>query len=587
VAEEKINITIKGNSVSAKTALSTVDKSLKKTETATKKTSASFAKLKTAAKIAGAAILAGAVIMATKSVKAAAFQEEQQILLAQAMKTAGTFTKAAFQENLKYASSLQTMTKFGDEAILGVQRMLTNFGVEGEMLKTLTKSTLDLATAKGMDLKAAADLVAKSVGSSTNALTRYGIEVTGAAGSTERMQTAAENISKLFGGAAVASAKSFSGQLQQMKNSIGDLMEIIGTELIKAIIPVVREITKFVQSKEGIEAVKNTVRGVVTGFVVLFGVLRTVVNSIEIAVQSIVGFSLAVAAFVANFKKGMGAAKDAFADEWGQMVELNKKDTQDIADTWVGVSDLLKEIWTDTGTDFEELLNIQSAAQQQQDEAMRAGIIKNSAFARSMLARDAAIAKTIATSELKAIKKGEALKRKAIKATNAVKLQVMQAGLSAVIDSASDEMATAGKVAQAVITSMADALSNIMKMRALAALATGQFGAAAGFTLAAIAIKGIGQKVGQAIAGEAVKPIKLAEGGIIDEPVRGVGLRTGKSFLMGEAGTETATKITPEGRENEGAIFINELIIQAVDFEDVKSQFMNLHRLTNSQAVPR
>ena len=46
-----------------------------------------------------------------------------------------------------------------------------------------------MATAKGMNLSAAADLVAKSVGSSTNALSRYGIQIEGV-GSTERLDSA-------------------------------------------------------------------------------------------------------------------------------------------------------------------------------------------------------------------------------------------------------------------------------------------------------------------------------------------------------------------------------------------------------------
>ena len=47
---------------------------------------------------------------------------------------------------------------------------------------------------------------------------RYGIEVTGAVGSTERAQTAVENITKLFGGAAKAQAETYLGRVASLSN---------------------------------------------------------------------------------------------------------------------------------------------------------------------------------------------------------------------------------------------------------------------------------------------------------------------------------------------------------------------------------
>ena len=231
-------------------------KNIKKVEKQTKKTAKSagnaLGKLKVAYLAIGAGIFV-AIRSISKFVNAAAIQEKEEKTLDAAMKQAGTFTKAAFKENLKYAASLQKMTIFGDEAILGVQKMLTNFGIEKEALKGLTEATLDLAAAKGMDLKAAADLVAKSVGSSTNALTRYGIEVKGAVGSTERAETAIKNITKLFGGAAQAEAKTYSGVVEQTKNVLGDLAEKIGFKLFPVLKPFLKIITNLVTEDDDLK----------------------------------------------------------------------------------------------------------------------------------------------------------------------------------------------------------------------------------------------------------------------------------------------------------------------------------------------
>ncbi len=181
--------------------------------------------------IAGAALTAfsaAGVIVIKSLVAEAVNQEAAEVALAAAMKQAGTYTEEAMKHNVAYATSLMKITTYGDDAINGVQKLLSNFKIEGPMLDKVTKATLDLAAAKKMDLASAADIVSKSVGGSTNALARYGIVIEGAAGSTDRAQMAVDNISKLFGGSAEAQTKSFAGQLLQLSNRFGEVKETIG-----------------------------------------------------------------------------------------------------------------------------------------------------------------------------------------------------------------------------------------------------------------------------------------------------------------------------------------------------------------------
>ena len=144
----------------------------------------------------------------------------------------------------QYASSLQKVTNFGDELVLQGMAQLAFFIKDEEQLKIATKATLDLASAKGMDLVQAADLVAKSVGSTTNALSRYGIAAEGAVGSEERLLSITDEIANLFGGQAVATTQSLSGALDQLDNAVGDTQEAIGL----ALAPTVKGIAGFFQS---------------------------------------------------------------------------------------------------------------------------------------------------------------------------------------------------------------------------------------------------------------------------------------------------------------------------------------------------
>ena len=126
------------------------------------------------------------------------------------------------------AAALQKQTTYGDEQIIQAQALIAAFTKDETQIKSLTRATLDLAQAKGMDLVAAADLISKTIGSSTNALSRYGITVVGAVGSTERMQSATDAIAKLFGGQATGAAETYTGQLKQLENQVGDVKERLG-----------------------------------------------------------------------------------------------------------------------------------------------------------------------------------------------------------------------------------------------------------------------------------------------------------------------------------------------------------------------
>lgn len=128
-----------------------------------------------------------------------------------------------------YARELQRTSIFGDEVIIEAQALIGAFVSEEEAIKKATKASLELATAKGMDLVVASDLVSKTLGSSTNALSRYGIEVTGAVGSSERLESLLDGINSKFGGMTEAVAKTTSGRLTQIKNEFSDLRESLGT----------------------------------------------------------------------------------------------------------------------------------------------------------------------------------------------------------------------------------------------------------------------------------------------------------------------------------------------------------------------
>jgi len=177
----------------------------------------------------------------------------------------------------KQAAALQQVSKFGDETIIQAQALIASFVKEEDQIKAATIATLDLAEAKGLSLVSTADLMSKTLGSSTNALARYGIEVTGAVGSTERLASLTESIAKVFGGRAAKAADTFSGKVTQVKNAIGDMQEEIGFA-----------ITKNQDLIDSLDTLKGNVETLTPEFAELAeGVVSFAINSLNAVLSSI------------------------------------------------------------------------------------------------------------------------------------------------------------------------------------------------------------------------------------------------------------------------------------------------------------
>jgi hypothetical protein len=165
---------------------------------------------------------------------------DQQQLAEVALSTALGKTSKAL---LNQASAFQKLTRFGDEEIIRGQAFLAQMGLTEKQIERIVPRILDFAQAKGIDLKIAADLVAKSIGSETNALSRYGIQIEGAAGSQERLESAFSALDDKFKGQAEA-ALTGAGALKQLSNTWGDLKERVGGFIAKAINPFIRSLNE-------------------------------------------------------------------------------------------------------------------------------------------------------------------------------------------------------------------------------------------------------------------------------------------------------------------------------------------------------
>ena len=160
---------------------------------------------------------------------------------------------------VEYAKQIQATSTIGDEQILQAEALIGSFIKEEDSIKSVTKAAVDFAIAKRMDVATAADLFTKTIISSTNALSRYGITVKDTNIVEDRLSSLVKNVNNAYGGRAEALAKTDVGKLKQLNNLIGDQQELIGEELL----PVMKEWYSLLLDIT--TAMKGPVRGAISG----------------------------------------------------------------------------------------------------------------------------------------------------------------------------------------------------------------------------------------------------------------------------------------------------------------------------------
>jgi hypothetical protein len=190
--------------------------------------------LKTTAKITAAVGSIASALTFRSSIIAAQQQEDAINQLNTALQITGKFSEQSSKELQNYASSLQQITRFGDEAILSAQGLIQSLGnLSTDQLKQATAATLDLAAALKIDLNTAALLVGKAAAGEVGTFSRYGLSIKKAGDNAKTFANALDAIQGKFGGAAQKEVLTFSGATQQLSNTFGDLLEEIGFIITK------------------------------------------------------------------------------------------------------------------------------------------------------------------------------------------------------------------------------------------------------------------------------------------------------------------------------------------------------------------
>ena len=234
--------------------------------TETKKSVANLAKY--AVGITAAIAVVKKLVNTAKKMKDAYFvQEQAEMKLSAAIKATGRSAEMSIGSLTRMASSLQKVTIYGDEATISAMAMLQQLGnLTQEGLENITPAVLDFASAMNIDLQTAASLVGKTLGSTTNALTRYGVEIDMTGTKEERLANLTQGLTDKFGGMAEAMGDTAYAADIKLKNALGDLAESMGGLISvesRGFIELLTSMTeKLKETAEGLLAYRKVIDGI-------------------------------------------------------------------------------------------------------------------------------------------------------------------------------------------------------------------------------------------------------------------------------------------------------------------------------------
>lgn len=278
----------------------------------------------------GVALLASFSIQAVKgffvdSINGFRQQEKAVAKVNQAINSTGGVAGKTTKELEKMAQALQSNSLFGDEQILNdvSAQLLTFTNISGNQFDRTQQVALDLATVLDGDLKSASIQLGKALNdpvANLSALSRSGIQF-----STDQKETIkslaetnqlaeAQNViltelERQYGGQALAAAEA-DGGFTQLKNTFGDLQEIIGGALLDAIKPIVKDLKEFLEnlSEEDIEKFTKALTILVD---VIAWIGEGIASNIGGILDLVVAWDSAFDS-VENFQKALAETIDAF-----------------------------------------------------------------------------------------------------------------------------------------------------------------------------------------------------------------------------------------------------------------------------------
>ena len=279
-----------------------------------KKAAAAFA-------VAAAAAVAYGTKLAIDGVKAAIEDEQAQLRLANALKSATGATDAQIKATEDMILKTSLATGVADDQLRPALQRLAVSTKDTEEAQKLLSLALDISKGSGKDLETVANALGKAHDGQSTALGRLGLGLSAAELKTMSFTEVQQRLSDLYGGAASDNAETFQGKIDRLKVGFDEAKESLGVALLPQVekfitflndtgIPTLNAFIAGLTGDEGLSAglaetqrgaesfgkAISTVAGIVSGFITFLreaiGLVVSLANELIRVVNIIPGVNI-------------------------------------------------------------------------------------------------------------------------------------------------------------------------------------------------------------------------------------------------------------------------------------------------------
>jgi hypothetical protein len=232
--------------------------------------------------VAAAAAVAYAGKLAIDGVKSAIEDEQAQLRLAAALKTATGATDAQIKATEEYITKTQLATGVADNDLRNAFQRLSVTTKDVNASQRLLNLALDVSKGTGKDLGTITEALSKAYEGQDTKLARLGIGLSAADLKAMDFNQTQKALSDLYGGAAARNAETFQGRIDRLKQGFEEAKESVGA----ALLPIIERLIGYIfqygvpiinRFKDAWEVVKKAIDDNKESFDAFVRLLQTVV----------------------------------------------------------------------------------------------------------------------------------------------------------------------------------------------------------------------------------------------------------------------------------------------------------------------
>jgi hypothetical protein len=275
-----------------------------------KKAAAAFA-------VAAAAAVAYGTKLAIDGVKSAIEDEQAQLRLAAALKSATGATDDQIRATEAMILKTSLATGVADDQLRPAMQRLAVSTKSTEEAQKLLNLALDISKGRGLELETVANALGRAQDGNTTALGRLGLGLSKAELSTLSFTEVQNKLSELYGGSAAANAETFQGKIDRLKVGFDEAKESLGV----ALLPQVEKFIGFL-NETGIPTLNAFIAGL-TGDEGLTNSLDQSKKGAESFGKAIAAIAGIISGFITFLREAIGLLVE-FANQAIRVVNLIK-----------------------------------------------------------------------------------------------------------------------------------------------------------------------------------------------------------------------------------------------------------------------